>query len=77
MSYELINYYTKDGFRLADPITQVKFTYISIWNSIIAQKIHGLNIKHFQTYLKDKNKIVNFYKNKINIYEKKQNYEDA
>lgn len=75
MSYELINYYTKDGFRLADPITQVKFTYISIWNSIIAQKIHGLNIKHFQTYLKDKNKIVNFYKNKINIYEKKQNYD--
>ncbi len=75
MNYELVNYYIKNGYKIADPITQMKFIYCSIWNSIIAQKVHGLNIEDFHNYLREKIKFLDFFRSKINIYDKKENYD--
>jgi hypothetical protein len=77
-SYELVNYYIikKNNlyFKLADPITQVRFIYIYIWQSILSQKIHGLNYDEFRANIQNITKILKYYIKKINIYELKKNY---
>ena len=91
LSYELINYIdtTIDNlgtFKTADPITQLRFIYISIYEHILQYKISGgshvtknkqsksINKNDLNSIFTEKIQMLKFYKNKINIYEKKLNY---
>ncbi len=74
MSYELINYFEKNGFKYADPITQLRFSYLSIWSSIISQKTHGLHYDKFIQFIKTKKEQLKELRKKIDIYELKKNY---
>lgn len=73
-SYELVNYYEKDGYKFADPITQLKFVYLSIWSSIVMQKTHGLHYEEFIAQLNLKKEELSKLRNKIDIYGTKKNY---
>lgn len=73
-SFELVNYYEKNGFKYADPITQLKFIYLSIWSSIIMQKTHGLHYEEFIEHIKLKKDQIMVLRGKIDLYELKKNY---
>ncbi len=74
LSYELINYYEKDGIKIADPITQLRFSYIFLWSSIISQKAHGLRYKEFINFVKSTKQYIHEQRKKIDIYTLKKNY---
>jgi hypothetical protein len=75
-SYELINFKVAKphGIRVADPITQIRFLYINIWTTIIAQKIYGLEFEKFQAHIRHLIEILKFYRKNIDIYTTKKNY---
>ncbi len=75
-SYELINFHVTEpyGFRIADPITQIRFAYIEVWTAVIAQKMYGLEYERFQAHMKQVTKMLKFYIKRIDIYELKKNY---
>lgn len=77
MNYEMINYIpvkNKYGnFKIADPITQIRFIYIEIWELIISGKILN-EVEKSDKLIQEKYKQLEFYKDKINIYEEKRNY---
>jgi hypothetical protein len=73
-SYELINYVERNGFKYAEPITQLKFAYLSVWSSLIMQKTHGLHYEEFIEHIKSKKTQLKDLRKKINIYELKTNY---
>ncbi len=74
LSYELVNFYEKDGFKFADPIIQLRFAYLSIWSSIIMQKTHGLHYEEFIELIKNKKHQIRELRSKVDIYELKKNY---
>jgi hypothetical protein len=74
LSYELINYYipTEKSYKIVDPITELRFIYINIWDRILLQRTQP-NTK----FKKDLTMLIahlKHYKKLINIYEYKQNY---
>ena len=58
-SYELIPYNKINDINFADPIVQIRFCYILLWNDDKVDK-----------YLE----LIKYYKKKIDIYEEKKNY---
>ncbi len=73
-SFELINYYEKNHYKYADPITQLKFAYIYIWSINISRKVHSIDHDEFISILKKKKEIIDKLRKKVNIYEIKKNY---
>ena len=69
MSYELIPYYTIGSYKIADPIVQIRLLYLFIWETIITQKLYGLHYNEFKSIIKETIKILDYFKQKINIYE--------
>lgn len=73
-SYELINYYVKDGLKYADPIVQLRFAYLSVWSSIIMQKTHGLHYEAFIEHIQKKKAHIKQLRDAIDLYTIKKNY---
>lgn len=73
-SYELINYFERNQYRYADPITQLKFAYLSIWSGNIVQKTHGIHFKEFISFLKTKKSNIEQLRKRVDIYELKKKY---
>ncbi len=73
-SYELVNYYEKNQYKYADPITQLKFAYLSIWSGNIVQKTHRIHFDEFISFLKEKKTNIDHLRKKVDIYELKKKY---
>lgn len=78
LSYELINFvpivkYDKN-YKVVDPITELRFIYIEIFELIISQRIHTNNKINFKQKLSEKLTQLKHYKQLINITEYKPNY---
>lgn len=73
-SYELINYYEKNGFKYADPIVQLRFKYLSIWSNVIMQKTHGLHYDEFIKFMTIQKNNIKELRKRIDLYEIKKNY---
>jgi hypothetical protein len=71
----LINTLDHDGFKIADFVAQMRFSYINIWSGVISQKVHKLNLDEFKTYVKKRKHELEYFKQKIDIYELKDSYE--
>lgn len=75
LTYELINYVPLvlhgNNFNIVDPITELRFLYLEIWEILISQKLEKLKYKQLIT---KKFKQLEKYKNLINISEYKKNY---
>lgn len=78
LSYELINYIpttiNSHEYKFVDPITEIKFIYISLWNNIILKKISKLEDKDNDKLIKEKQEQLQYYRERINIFEPKKNY---
>lgn len=74
-SYELINFVPvvihKRNYKIIDPITELRFIYIKIWEIIISHKVTK---KKYQQNLKKKLQQLKHYRTLINISSFKVNY---
>lgn len=73
-SYELINYYEKNGYLYVDPIVQIMFDYIAIWNYILLKKIKILNDTKYNTIVNGRYNNILAAEKKIDLFEIKKNY---
>lgn len=75
LSYELINFVPfvlhGNNYKVVDPITELRFIYLEIWEILISQK--PTKLKYMQI-LTNKFKQLQKYKKLINIVEYKKNY---
>lgn len=78
MCFELINISiisNKFGnFKVADYTTAIKFCYIDIYTNIIKHRITTSKYNELIAYISDRVEMIEFYKKKINITDKKINY---
>ena len=78
-SFELISFsdlvVPKVGnFKLADPVVQLKFTYLNIWSSVVFQRISKYDLNKFKDHIEKKMDQLELYKTKIDILNKKENF---
>ena len=73
LSYELINFIESDKYKVVDPITELRFIYVSIWDLIIAERIRP-NKSKFNKNITHLFSLLIHYRKLINIYEYKNNY---
>jgi len=75
LSYELINFVPfvlhGNNFKVVDPITELRFIYLEIWEILISQKFTQLKFKQL---VNKKFTQLQKYKNLINISEYKKHY---
>jgi hypothetical protein len=74
LSYELINYYESRDIKYADPITQIRFLYISIWTGLITQNTHGLQYETFREFVKRIKILIDKNRKLMDLYTTKTHY---
>lgn len=76
--YEIINYITitlnNKKIKFVDPITEIKFIYMDIWNIIISKRLSSIGFKIYAKIIAENFKQLKEYRKKINIFEQKKNY---
>lgn len=78
-TYQLVNYENKvinsKLYKMVDPVTVIKFIYISIWTNIIYNRISNYSDKVFKEFINNKLSLLKHYQNKMNIkWQEKTNY---
>ena len=77
-AYELISYKTitfgQNILKIVDPVVSIKFIYINIWSSILLQRVSKYDLKKYKLYILNQIKLLNMYKEKIDLYTKKVDF---